>query len=304
MYVYGLDLISADLASASGVRFYHADGQLSIRLLTDAAGHVADTYLYDAFGVLIAATGGTANAYLYTGEQFDAETALYYLRARNYDSGTGRFTSTDPFPGFNTDPSSLHRYLYAANDPVNRIDPSGEISFSVSGLLLGALIGFGVFTTGGLIAGNSFRDAIKIGALGAIIGGLLGGFMLGGPLILTFSRAAPAAPGAAGPALIRVPQLTINQALANSARAVSRAAKHSSYRGLGLIPPLALPDVALDPYVEDFTAVNEQSPNPDLIFMFFRKGIEAFMEDEDRRTQNILGTWLRALDKVEGRPEP
>ncbi len=34
--------------------------------------------------------------------------------------------SRDPEAGISTDPRSLHKYLYAGGDPINRIDPSGR----------------------------------------------------------------------------------------------------------------------------------------------------------------------------------
>jgi len=46
--------------------------------------------------------------------------------ARYYNPSTGRFLSRDPLDGDPTDPQSLHKYLYAGGDPVNRIDPSGR----------------------------------------------------------------------------------------------------------------------------------------------------------------------------------
>jgi len=46
--------------------------------------------------------------------------------ARYYNANTGRFLSRDPLDGDPTDPQSLHKYLYAGGDPVNRIDPSGR----------------------------------------------------------------------------------------------------------------------------------------------------------------------------------
>jgi hypothetical protein len=45
----------------------------------------------------------------------------------------GRFLSSDPAKGNNSDPRSLHKYLYAINDPVNRIDPSGLMSMAEFG---------------------------------------------------------------------------------------------------------------------------------------------------------------------------
>ena len=49
------------------------------------------------------------------------------MRARWYDPATGRFTTPDPFPGFAALPQTQHPYVYAANNPVNLTDPSGEI---------------------------------------------------------------------------------------------------------------------------------------------------------------------------------
>ncbi len=53
---------------------------------------------------------------------------LYHLQARYYDANIGRFTQPDP-SGQEQNP-----YLYAAGDPVNRIDPSGTsfMSFAES----------------------------------------------------------------------------------------------------------------------------------------------------------------------------
>jgi RHS repeat-associated protein len=87
---------------------------------------VIDNYEYDAFGNEVSHTGTTPNNYLYRGEQFDPDLGLYYLRARYYNPLTGRFMSRDPYDGTKIIPISLHKYLYAAGDPVNRIDPRGR----------------------------------------------------------------------------------------------------------------------------------------------------------------------------------
>ena len=75
--------------------YYLADGQGSTRALTDGGGNVTDTYRYDAYGDLLGRTGTTTNSYLYTGQQFDASTGLYDLRARYYNPATGLFLSKD-----------------------------------------------------------------------------------------------------------------------------------------------------------------------------------------------------------------
>ena len=86
------------------------------------------TYDYDAFGKLINSAGSTPNAYLYAGEQSDQNEEIYYLRARYYKPMSGRFISLDPHYGRIFDPVTLHRYLYANSDPVNKIDPSGRVT--------------------------------------------------------------------------------------------------------------------------------------------------------------------------------
>jgi len=63
---------------------------------------------------------------LYRGEQYDSDLGLYYLRARYYNPNTGRFMSRDPLDGNAIDPKTLHKYLYAGGDPVDKIDPRGE----------------------------------------------------------------------------------------------------------------------------------------------------------------------------------
>jgi RHS repeat-associated protein len=62
----------------------------------------------------------------YRGEQYDSDLALYYLRARYYNPQTGRFLSRDPEDGKILDPATLHKYLYAGGDPINRWDSTGR----------------------------------------------------------------------------------------------------------------------------------------------------------------------------------
>jgi RHS repeat-associated protein len=81
------------------------------------SGTVTDTYRYDAYGTLLEQTGSTTNPYLYRGEPYDAELDAYYLRARSYQPGTGRFLTTDPVEGHLADPMTWHRYVYGKNKP-------------------------------------------------------------------------------------------------------------------------------------------------------------------------------------------
>lgn len=48
------------------------------------------------------------------------------LRARTYDPVTGRFTSVDPMAGTPGDVLAANPYPYAANDPLDQSDPTGQ----------------------------------------------------------------------------------------------------------------------------------------------------------------------------------
>jgi len=109
--------------------YYHYDGQLSTRQLTDASGNVTDTYTYDAFGLLINRSGATVNNYLYTGEQYDPNVGFYYLRARYYNPSIGRFITQDTYPSMQFEPLSQHKYLYCHASPIDNWDPSGELTY-------------------------------------------------------------------------------------------------------------------------------------------------------------------------------
>ena len=119
-------------------RFYHADVLGSVRALTDETGTVTDRYTFEAFGELIDHQGQDPNPYLFAGEALERSTGLYYLRARWMDPGAGRLAGMDPFAGLVSEPMTLHPFLYAAADPVNKTDPSGRFSVGV-GVGLGTM---------------------------------------------------------------------------------------------------------------------------------------------------------------------
>jgi RHS repeat-associated protein len=196
-YVHGNDLISQSRPTAQS--FYLPDGLGSVRAITSAVGLVTDRYIYDAFGRVLSSVGSTPNTFLFTGEQFDLNLGLYYLRARFLDPSIGRFVSQDPFAGLLQDPISLHNYAYARNDAINWVDPSGRWSINhtmaalaVAGAIAGGAIGaYAGYQVGGV------KDAIYLGVAGAILGafvGLCAGFLIHGvPMVLQARSAARAA---------------------------------------------------------------------------------------------------------------
>ena len=123
-YTHGFEIVSQIINKIT--HYYLFDGNGNVRMLTDSEGAVSDTYDYDAFGTATAEAGLTVNPYRYCGEYQDETTGLYYLRARYYDSTTGRFISADSYSGSTADPVSLHKYLYADANPVMNSDPTGN----------------------------------------------------------------------------------------------------------------------------------------------------------------------------------
>ncbi|MCP4403606.1 MAG: RHS repeat-associated core domain-containing protein, partial [bacterium] len=148
-------------------QYYHSDGMGSVRGLSDSSGAMTDSYSYDAYGMLTGSSGASANPYRYRGEQFDSDLDAYYLRARSYQPGTGRFLTTDPVEGMQGDPLSAHRYLYAYNDPIGNLDPSGKITLQEMGESV-AIVGLM-----SAIVSSSFAIAAEIESTGATLADVL-----------------------------------------------------------------------------------------------------------------------------------
>ena len=180
-YTRGFELISRQEGSAAS--YYIYDGGLSVRALTNEAGTVTDTLVFNAFGNETAKTGSSDNSYGFQGEEKD-ETGLYYLRARYMDPSTGTFTSMDTYGGSLSDPMSLHKYMFANSNPVMYSDPSGHATLTEQMLVCG-LIGelasstiylVELFTTDN-IQYNSWYEA-GYGALRAVISGFAAGVVM------------------------------------------------------------------------------------------------------------------------------
>ena len=171
----------------------------STRLLTDSTGAVARRYDYLPFGQeLLAGTGGRTTAMGYqaavdgfnpkfTGQMRDAETGLYYLRARYYSPAQGRFTGADPENAGARmgDPQSWNGYAYVGNDPLNYTDPTGEGIFGAVGGIVGRIFGGALGGLIGGLAGNGADAAIWGPKAGSLVGGGFGVGNLttcGGPL--------------------------------------------------------------------------------------------------------------------------
>jgi RHS repeat-associated protein len=106
---------------AGATSYYQQDALESVTSLSNSSGVLANTYTYDSFGKTTASTGTLTNPFQYTGRDYDPEIGVRYYRARYYDENIGRFLNEDPIQfGAGT-----NFFAYVANNPINRIDPSG-----------------------------------------------------------------------------------------------------------------------------------------------------------------------------------
>ena len=112
-------------AGTWSTRFIHHDGLGSVRALTDETGTTIDTRGYEAFGTKNVEAGSDPLTYGFAGEPFEPTSTLACHRARWMDARIGRFAGMDLHPGNQNFPISLHVYLYAADNPSNRVDPTG-----------------------------------------------------------------------------------------------------------------------------------------------------------------------------------
>ena len=84
------------------------------------------------------------NPYRYAGYYWDRKTQMYHLQARYYDPRNGRFISADSYRGEEEQPLSQNLFVYALNNPVNYVDPTGHMSWwQVDDLAMGMISSLG-----------------------------------------------------------------------------------------------------------------------------------------------------------------
>jgi len=164
-YVYGLSFISERQSNGTN-SYYGLDGQGSVRFLVEWTGGVlTDNFDFDGYGMLLARSGAsTPNKYLYTGQQWDPDLGMYYLRARFYRPNDGRFWGMDTYNGALSDPASLHKYLYCHDMPVGRSDPGGHWDTMQISALMGQITAMATRVLPGIAAGLKYADRIARGA--------------------------------------------------------------------------------------------------------------------------------------------
>lgn len=129
-YIYTKELDNPILMAKDGKTYLLVHDRLgSIVALVDvtdgSSNEVVAQYRYDAWGNVLSETGDISQPFRFAGYIWEPDVELYYLRNRWYDPSIGRFLSSDPLLPVSLNPQEWNAYVYAANDPVNRIDSMG-----------------------------------------------------------------------------------------------------------------------------------------------------------------------------------
>jgi RHS repeat-associated protein len=130
-YVYGTGVNVPDqIVTATATYRLLKDHLGSVRLVVNqATGQVVQRFDYDSWGRIVSqsfAPGFNAHfqPFRFAGGFYDPDTGLVRFGARDYDPEIGRWTAKDPirFDG------GVNLYAYVRGDPVNFIDPEGNIA--------------------------------------------------------------------------------------------------------------------------------------------------------------------------------
>jgi fibro-slime domain-containing protein/RHS repeat-associated protein len=143
-YVYVGDTPFMRIGADGKPIYYLTDGMGSVIGMADSTAASVARYTYDAFGNILTATGtlaaaptGAGGDFRFHGGWLDTVTGFYDMRARTYDSLTGRFLSRDPAQPDPQRPEEQNPYIYALDNPSLYTDPTGqfeviEVNISIS----------------------------------------------------------------------------------------------------------------------------------------------------------------------------
>ncbi|GCF08859.1 RHS repeat-associated core domain-containing protein [Dictyobacter arantiisoli] len=165
-------MLNSERTPDGKVSYYLFDGRGSIVGMTDSAGNQVKHIDYDPFGGISSQSGTVANPWQYAGGYYDSTTGLTKFGIRYYDPQFGRWTQATPIGGSLQEALKANPYVYADNNPVNNVDPSGALTplDFLAGVAVGAIVG----VWSGLQAGDSGGALLKDAGCGALGGAITG----------------------------------------------------------------------------------------------------------------------------------
>ena len=135
----------------NGTEYYYLKNiQGDIIGILDGSGASVVEYSYDSWGKVIEISGdqelGKLNPFRYRGYYYDEETGFYYVGSRYYDPEVCRFINADTVDilGVQDNLNDKNLYAYCDNNPVMRVDTTGQFWNIAAGAIIGAGISAGV----------------------------------------------------------------------------------------------------------------------------------------------------------------
>ncbi len=111
----------------SGANYYFTRDHLgSVREMTDGSGTIQARYDYDPYGRQTLIAGTMSADFGYAGMYVHQPSGLNLTLYRAYDPDLGRWLSRDPL----AEAAGLNLYAYVANNPINLLDPYGDLGES------------------------------------------------------------------------------------------------------------------------------------------------------------------------------
>ena len=177
--VYGISYERLGYTTAAGRMYEMPDLWGSPLYAADPQGSAVWRAGHDAWGRMETQLSPETDTDIrFTNYTYDPVIGKYFAQARFYDSAQGRMLSPDPIR------RGLNPYPYCDNDPVNYVDPTGEIPTILAGGLLGGFFGGGAGFIGSALsqaadggkidwrkaAGAAANGAVTGAARGALIG--------------------------------------------------------------------------------------------------------------------------------------
>ncbi|MFC5401490.1 RHS repeat domain-containing protein [Cohnella soli] len=133
--IWGNELIFRKDYSANKGGYYWYNGHGDVVKLSDSNGISLNTYDFDIWGNITQSTETISNPFKYSGEIYDDESGLYYLRARYYDPSISRFITEDTYEGQINNPLTLNLYTYVGNNPLIYTDPTGHFWETIADII-------------------------------------------------------------------------------------------------------------------------------------------------------------------------
>lgn len=162
-------------AASAGKAYFQPDIMGSALIAADGQGNVLGYARRNVWGDPEQPQGDVLDTgFGFTTYQYDSVIGKHFAQARFYDGTVGRMVSPDPVK------RGLNGYPYCGNDPVDYVDPTGEVANILIGGLLGGAVGgvsgFAGSAVSQLLGGEKFdlKKALGSAAHGAVTGAVRG----------------------------------------------------------------------------------------------------------------------------------